>query len=305
MSATADHGLFSPAEERFFGGPEGRLCYAETGVADGPAVILVIGLGMQLIEWPRALVEGLAQRHRVVLLDNRDAGRSFRSYDAASPPPVPQPWRWRGPAAGGPPPYGLEAMAGDVEALAEALGLARFGLIGFSMGGMIAQNLAARRGGAVDFLVSLSSSDGGPAVHCSAAAGQRMEDLFQPGLTAAAVRHRLAESFRYFGMVETLDPAAEAALERVLARGFDPSGCLQQALAIRHGSGPPALDAVTAPTLIVHGLADACIDVAQARAAARAIPQARLETFKGLGHMIDDRVVQSVLDFLAAGSGRR
>ena len=295
-----DHGLFIPAEERFFEGPAGRLCYAETGQLEGPPVILVVGLGMQMVEWPRALVEGLAKDHRVVLLDNRDSGRSFRSY--SEPPAVPQPWTWRG-APAGEPAYLLTDLAGDVEALAAFLGLEHFGLIGFSMGGKISQTLAAKRGDDIDFLVSLSSSDASPDVTTSAPAGERMEVLFEPNLSADELRKRLVESFCYFGFMEQLDAASEAALELVLERGFDCSGSLQQALAIRHSTKPDH-SAITAPTLIVHGLADDCLDVSQAEAAAAAIEGARIETFEGLGHAIDDRVVQSVLAFVA-GSGRR
>lgn len=126
-------------EDRFLELRDGnRLCYRATGDTGGSAIIMVAGLGQQLTVWPRAIVDGLTRAgHLVITLDNRDVGRSSRSG-------LPAPAKWRllldQPLPGA---YSLEDMACDVVELADSLQLDHFHLVGQSMGGMIAQVVAA------------------------------------------------------------------------------------------------------------------------------------------------------------------
>ena len=120
-----------------------RVCYRLDGPQDAPAVFLIAGLGMQLIEWPDTLVDGLAEHFRVIRLDNRDSGLSDRIGGPYHE--VPKGFAWSG-STEGLASYGLGDMVRDVLALADHLGIETFDCVGFSMGGMIAQAVAIRRG---------------------------------------------------------------------------------------------------------------------------------------------------------------
>ncbi|MGA4816156.1 alpha/beta fold hydrolase [Pseudomonas aeruginosa] len=130
------------------------LCYRSHGPETAPAVILIVGLGLQLIYWPEALIAGLVERGlRVITLDNRDSGRSF--FTEVTPPSTLQQF-FRKPTAG----YDLGDMADDVIGLMDGLRLGAAHVVGMSMGGMIAQTLAARYPQRVMSLASIFSTTG-------------------------------------------------------------------------------------------------------------------------------------------------
>ncbi|MGV8268119.1 alpha/beta fold hydrolase, partial [Pseudomonas aeruginosa] len=130
------------------------LCYRSHGPETAPAVILIVGLGLQLIYWPEALIAGLVERVlRVITLDNRDSGRSF--FTEVTPPTTLQQF-FRKPTAG----YDLGDMADDVIGLMDGLRLGAAHVVGMSMGGMIAQTLAARYPQRVMSLASIFSTTG-------------------------------------------------------------------------------------------------------------------------------------------------
>lgn len=130
------------------------LCYRSHGPETAPAVILIVGLGLQLIYWPEALIAGLVERGlRVITLDNRDSGRSF--FTEVTPPTTLQQF-FRKPTAG----YDLGDMADDVIGLMDGLRLGAAHVVGMSMGGMIAQTLAARYPQRVMSLASIFSTTG-------------------------------------------------------------------------------------------------------------------------------------------------
>lgn len=280
-----------------------RICYRQDGPAGAPALILIAGLGMQLIEWPEALVDTLARAFRVIRIDNRDSGLSGRCGGPFTAVPSGFSWTGSAPGLAG---YDLRDMAGDVLALADHLGLARFGCIGFSMGGMIAQLVACRAPDRVTRMVSLSSSGGEGVVTSTPEAVTLMELFFLPFATRDAAIDAILDSNAYFSLGLLPRDSAEnrEVAETLLNRAEDDGGYLRQALAIT--STPPwRADLVSrdVPSLFLHGSADPCIPPAPAQAAARTMPNGTFTLHPGLGHWIDAAICDEVAVWLAGPCG--
>ena len=266
-----------------------------------PVVLLIMGLGMQLIAWPPELVQALVDAgYRVVRFDNRDVGLS-QHFDALGAPKLL--WAglkfrlgWR--IA---PPYSLQDMALDALGVLDALRIDRAHVVGVSMGGMIAQRLALLAPERVLSLASIMSSSGARGlpeaqprvtrVLLSRPAGKGMD---------AAIDH----SVRLFKAIGSPGfPMNDADLrERVSAaarRGFYPQGIPRQMVAILADHGrAAALARMTVPTLVVHGKADPLVPFACGEDTARRIPGARLVAVEGMGHDLPPGVVQRLLALL-------
>jgi proline iminopeptidase len=266
-----------------------------------PPVLLIQGLGQQLIDWPEPLIAALAERHRVILCDNRDAGLSPLFGPACDPalrasdfPPA------AGPLAGDAP-YTLHEMAADVVAVLDRLGIAHAHLIGYSMGGLIAQLVAAQHPARVGSLVSLMSADGAPWIETTPAAWAAMARSITCGGDPDARLGALVEDAAiYRGAALGFDRvAARAHIAAALARSDRPAGILRQALAIRaSGDRREALRGIACPALVVHGTADPVIAFAQGRSAARLIPNAGFEALDRAGHDFASEVTQRLCALL-------
>lgn len=258
-----------------------RLCVEDLGPADGVPLLLVAGLGMQLTSWPDDLCALLrAEGLRVVRFDNRDVGRSSRW---PGPPPSRRELLLRRFTTPG---YDLADMADDMRALLRALGLASAHVLGVSMGGMIGQTLAARHPEAVRTLVSLVSSTGARRVGAPARSTV-LRMLRPPAPDPDAAVERAVAFFRHIGSSGFPYDEDRIRLEarRAYDRGHDPAGTSRQLGAIlRSGDRTAQLARVRAPTLVVHGDRDRMVHPSGGRATARAIPGARLETIRGMGH---------------------
>ena len=269
----------------------------EDSGGDGPVVLLIMGLGMQLIAWPPAFVQALVDAgFRVLRHDNRDIGLSQGFDDHATPNLLWQGLRQR---VGLPvrSPYSVQDMANDALGVLDALGIARAHVVGASMGGMIAQRLAAGAPQRVASLVSIMSSSGarglpGPRRDVSAALMRR-----PPGRTEAAlVAHSL-------GLVRLIASPAyphdeQQLAERItrgLRRAYRPAGVLRQMLAIGADTQRPDLLArIACPALVLHGEADPLVPIACGRDTARRIPGAQFVAIPGMGHDFPPGVVQIV-----------
>ena len=208
--------------------------YEEMGPPDAPVILLVMGLGMQLIAWPEPFCGGLAARgFRVVRFDNRDAGLSTRMPSAGSLATSAMMARA---FLGLPvrPPYTLNDMARDTVGLMDALGIDHAHVVGASMGGMIAQIVAIEHPERVKSLTSIMSTSGDRAL--PGPKGKVLRALLRPRPRdkALAVR-RYMEMFRLIGGAGYPPTEAElrARVERAVRRSYRPDGFARQLIAIQ------------------------------------------------------------------------
>ena len=266
-----------------------------------PAVLLIMGLGMQLIAWPPAMVQALVDAgYRVVRFDNRDAGLS-QHFDALGKPKVlwagikyKLGWRIR-------PPYSVLDMALDALGVLDALNIDRAHVVGASMGGMIAQRLALLAPARVLSLASLMSSSGarglpGPAPEVSRVLMSRPA---AKGLDAA-----IDHSVRVFKTIGSPGfPMSDAEWRDIVgaaaSRSFYPLGILRQMVAVlADRTRADELAGIKAPTLVVHGRADPLVPFSCGEDTARRIPGARLAGIDGMGHDLPPGVVERLLALL-------
>ncbi|MEO5607620.1 MAG: alpha/beta hydrolase [Polaromonas sp.] len=271
-----------------------------------PVVLLIMGLGMQLIAWPPALVQALLDAgYRVVRFDNRDVGLS-QQFDALGKPKMLWTglkyrlgWRIK-------PPYSLQDMAADALGVLDALQIDKAHVVGVSMGGMIAQRMALMAPGKVLSLASIMSSSGARGLPEASPQVTRVL-LGRPagkGLNAA-----IDHSVRLFKTIGSPGfPMLDAELRDIVgaaaSRSFYPVGILRQMVAVlADHSRADALAGVTAPTLVVHGKADPLVPFACGEDTARRIAGARLVGIEGMGHDLPPGVVSRLLDLLIAHFG--
>ncbi|MDM0012575.1 alpha/beta hydrolase [Variovorax sp. J22P168] len=283
----------------------------DSGGEGRPVALLVMGLGMQLIGWPDDFVQALVDGgFRVVRHDNRDIGLSQGFDDAGAPNLLWQSVRQRlGLRIRSP--YSLQDMANDSLGVLDALGIARAHVVGASMGGMIAQRLAASAPQRTASLVSIMSSSGarklpGPRADVAAALIRRPASRTE----AALVAHSL-------GMVRLIESPAYPQEDAVVAerirfamrRAYRPAGMMRQMLAVvADTSRAELLSRIESPTLVLHGEADALVPIACGRDAAQRITGAHFVAVPGMGHDLPPQVVeilmQHILPFLEAADNR-
>ena len=272
------------------------LCYETVGDPADPTALLVMGLGTQMIAWQEDFCRELAGRGlHVVRFDNRDIGRS--THLRGRPPTVPQ-LLLRSKRAGL---YNLADMAEDAAGLLRELDLAPAHVIGASMGGMIAQTLAARHPESVRSLVSIMSNT-----------GNRWSGQPNPRVYAALLRRappgREAFVRHMEGVFEAIGskrlPRDDEDIRRLAGasydRDHDPAGPGRQLAAIiASGDRTPELRKISVPTLVVHGTADPLVSPSGGRATARAIPGAELMKVQGMGHDLPRAVWPRLIDAIA------
>ena len=292
-----------PAAQAKVGGA--ALEYESFGDVAAPAILLIMGLGMPGVAWPDPLVDGLVTAgFRVIRFDNRDCGRSSKIATGRVPDlriAIARAILRRKVVA----PYTLDDMAADTVGLLDALGIARAHLVGVSMGGMIAQNVAALYPDRVASLTSIMSSTGNPSLRVALGRPWALRAILaRPGNLADA--DALVEHFvRVFGIIGSPGFAIDGEhlrenLRRVVSRGIHPAGTARQLLAVlASGDRRARLAGVTARTLVIHGSADPVLPVAAGRDTAASIPGARLEIVEGMGHDLPPGVqpmlVQSIV----------
>jgi pimeloyl-ACP methyl ester carboxylesterase len=258
------------------------------GPADGTPLLLIMGLAMQRVAWAPGFIEQLAGRgFLVITFDNRDVGLSQR-YEAAGVPNLAQVAALRLIGARAALPYGLGDIADDAAALLDHLHIEAALVAGISMGGMVAQHLAARHPHKVRALTLMATSSGRlglppPSMRVLRVARTRPGSGHTPE-EAAEYSVRLFTAIgspRYPTPAEQLRAHALVAARRASAGG----GVLRQfAAIIADGDRRPLLRTIRAPTLILHGDADLMVPIAHGHDLARHLPQARFERLDGWGH---------------------
>ena len=279
-----------------------ELCFETFGSAEDPAMLLVMGLGTQMIAWPEGFCRQLAGRgFFVIRYDNRDVGRSTQMRQHRPPTLLQLLLRDKRAAK-----YSLADMAADGIGLLDRLGIERAHVAGASMGGMIAQIMAARHPDRVLSLASMMSNT-----------GHRWKGT--PGLSIYPIfirrpardRERAIEStvsvFRQIGSPgfpfdeETTRKAVELGYER----GYNPAGSGRQLAAIlAAGDRTAELRGITVPTVVIHGTKDQMVRPSGGRATAAAIADARLVTIDGMGHDLPTAAWDRIVDAIVANAER-
>jgi pimeloyl-ACP methyl ester carboxylesterase len=258
-----------------------EIAYETFGAPDSRPLLLVTGLGAQMLVWHPDLCAALAaEDFFVVRYDNRDVGLSTHLHDA--PPPNLDAARGGDFSSAS---YRLEDMANDAVGLLDALGLERAHVVGASLGGMIAQTMAITHPDRVRSLTSIMST---PWIGIGSATPATLAALSGPPPTSRA--EAVEQTVSTFTIIGSPGYPLDETWIRELAgqsydRGFDPVGVDRQLLAIyASGDRTAMLARVTAPALVVHGDADPLIQLPGGQATAAALPDAELLVFPGVGH---------------------
>lgn len=283
--------------------PDGReLCWREEG--QGMPLLMVIGLGMQMTGWQPELLAALKARgFRLILFDNRDVGRSSRIH-RQKPPGV---WRMLTRKTL-PEEYDLGHMAEDAVALLDHLQLPAAHVVGMSMGGMIAQTIAARFPARVLSLSSIFSTTGARKV---GQPGLRATLLLAapPAKTKADAVRKYLKMIRHVagrGHAADIDFHADYAGKAWDRGGPNPyAGVARQVMAIlKSGDRTAELAQVTAPTVVIHGDRDPLVHPSGGRATAAAIPGAQLVEIEGMGHDLPEPIMGDIADIIARTAAR-
>jgi len=258
-----------------------ELEYEVIGNPADPAVLLIMGLGAQLIAWDDEFVLALARRgHFVIRFDNRDVGLSTH-FDGA-----------------GAPAYTLSDMAADAVGLLDHLDLPHAHAVGASLGGMIAQTLAVEHPRRVRSLTSIMSSTGNPSLPRAKPEAMARLTATAPTERAAYIEHSLETSRVVGGSGFPFDEERSRKLAgRAFDRAFYPEGRARQIAAVMaSGSRRESLESLRVPTLVVHGLEDPLVPVEGGLDTHDAIPGSELLLIDGMGHSLPKGVWPSLID---------
>lgn len=279
------------------------IAYDSFGDAADAAVLLISGLGTQMIRWTDGFCAALATRgYRVVRFDNRDCGLSTH-LDAL---PVPDFAALAAALTAGERPavpYTLDDMTADAVALLDVLAIERAHVVGRSMGGMIAQTLASAYPGRVLSLTSIMSSSGNPALPGPAPDVMALMTAPKPDPATdpdGFLARSLAFARRIAGTACAFDEAAHAAqIMEEARRAHDPAGGARQLAAMATaGDRRDRLASIAVPTLVVHGTDDPLILPACGVDTASAIPGSDLLLIEGMGHDVPpdlhDRIIDAI-----------
>ncbi len=268
------------------------ICFETFGDAADRALLLIMGMGFQLVHWPDAFCRALAEAgFHVIRFDNRDAGRSTHLPGVR---------------------YSLDDMADDCAGQLDELGITAAHVVGASMGGMIAQLLALRHPTRVLSLTSIMSTTGRRGKGRTSPRLLRHLLARRPRTTQDAVEHRV-RLFAEIGSPGLRQDVGEIRRATTLAIHRDPAardGRRRQHRAVRRARDRTSdLRRLTIPTAVIHGTADLMCHPSGGRATADAIPGARLELIDGMGHDFPPdawaRIIAAITDNAARAADRR
>ena len=280
-----------------------EIAYDAFGDPADPTLLLIMGLGMQMLGWEEELCELLvAEGFHVVRYDNRDVGLSSKQRGEGRPNVLAGAL-----GLGNRSSYTIADMAADAAGLLEHLDAGAAHVVGASMGGMIAQTLAARHPERVLSLCSIMSGPGGRRVATMPRMSVIGTLLSRPPSEREAYAEHVAKLFGRIG-----SPGYEPDLERLRRRAllsydrcFYPVGSARQLMAIiASGDRSAEIRTITAPTLAIHGKADRLLPAAGSEALVEAIAAARLELFEGMGHDLPPQLWPRFVHLIADNAGR-
>ncbi len=274
------------------------LEYEECGPETGPAVLMIMGLGAQLVHWPDDMIETLAgSGYRVIRFDNRDVGLSHKFHDKRAPHPIAQ---VIGQAVGlkSLSPYTLADMATDAENLLHQLGIRQAHIVGVSMGGMIGQLMASHHPHRITSLTSIMSGTGNPSL--PKADRKIARHLILPSKPLSDRGAIIDRTMTFYDLIGTQDPDKDvselrARIEAAFDRCYYPSGLRRQIAAILStGDFRPDLKKISAPTLVIHGSHDPLASVEGGKDSAANIQNAQLEIIEGMGHDLPKKFLPQI-----------
>ncbi len=282
-----------------------ELVYDTFGDPDAPPILLIMGLGAQMIDWKDEFCSLLAGKgFRVIRFDNRDAGQSSLFEEAGQPQIAAMVEAMqRGETVEAP--YLLSDLVADAVGLLDVLGIEKVHVVGLSMGGTIAQLMAAGHPDRVLTLTSIMSTTGEPGLPAStpeawACLTAPLETELEPFL-----EQYISKWAVYAGPKYPIDPdLARDHATRLFERGTHSAGRDRQLAAIlASGSRKEALASVTCPSLVIHGDSDPVVPLDGGIATANAIEGAELLVIEGMGHDLAKGLWPRVADAIARHAG--
>ena len=286
------------------------LAYDSFGQPDKPTLLLIMGLGTQMIAWDEDFCSQLADRGlHVIRFDNRDIGRSTW-LSAAGVPDIPRMLQRAvtgQPIDAGAVPYTLTDMAADAVGLLDALGIARAHIVGASMGGAITQELALNHPERVLSAVPIMATSGAPGLPPPTPAALQVlmtpTPLDRPGYIARY--EQVMKVLRGGGAWPEEEAQDAARAGRAFDRGVNPTGYARQLAAIlASGSRKQRLPGLRAPTLVIHGDADPLVPIECGRDIANTVPGAQMLTIERMGHALPRWAWPQVVDAIATHATR-
>jgi len=279
----------------------------DQGPAGGEPLLLIMGLGMQLVAWPEELVQALVSRgFRVLRMDNRDAGLS-QGFDHLGVPGMGRVMLRYALHLPVPTAYAIADMAADALGVLDALGLPRAHVCGASMGGMIAQHLASAHPDRVRSLTLMMTTSGARRLPKPALNVRRALIARPDGRDAAAVVAHLERLMRLIGSpAYPAEPdKLRARLQASVQRAWRPAGTARQLVAvIADGDRTLLLPRIQAPTRVIHGEADPLVPVAAGRDLVAKIGGATADFVPGMGHDLPPQLLPRFAAAIADNAGR-
>lgn len=278
------------------------------GAASGVPLLLIMGLGMQLTAWPDEFLKALVDKgFRPITYDNRDVGLSSRIDQGRAPNLM---------VAGmlhalGLPirtPYRIADMAADAIGLLDALDIAQCHVVGVSMGGMLAQHLAAVHPARVRSLALVMTSSG--ARHLPGPTARARRAMLSRPYNPHDVESRIDHAMGIWRVIESpayrvSDDELRTRIGRGVRRSYDPRGVARQLVAVAaSGDRSPLLGRIAAPALVLHGREDPLVPVAHGMDLAAKIAGAQLEIIDGMGHDLPPALIPRLADRIAANCAR-
>jgi len=277
------------------------IAYQDMGPKAGEPVLLIMGLGAQMLHWGNETTQGLINKgYRVIAFDNRDAGLSQKLYQAD----VPRVWwamlqskmGWQVEAT-----YTLTDMAADAIGVLDTLEITQAHIVGASMGGMIAQRVAAHYPLRTLSLTSIMSTPGAADLPPPTDAAMQVLLASPPVITTRAHQierginvRKILGSPEYFTVA-----AAKELVVRVMNRGSYSSGASRQLIAIAaDGDRSELLKTIKAPTLVIHGAADPLVPVEHGRRTAELIVHAQYLEIPMMGHGLEPQIQRQIVSQL-------
>lgn len=277
------------------------ICYETHGEPDNPCIILVTGIGGQLIQWSREFIDGLVNKNLyVVSFDNRDSGLSHY-YDDLGVPDLEKAFREKQSGKAFKPPYTFNDMANDIILLMDRLSVKKAHILGSSMGGMIAQTFAINHPERMLNLILIATSSGDshlpppkPQVQqfMAASFSRNKEEL------SSDVEDKI-KLFKIYDPFFFNEQKTKSLSEKLYRRMGSPDGFKRQLLAyLSEEPRGERLRKVSVRSLIVHGMQDPAFPVEHGKYLHDVLPQSRLEIIEKMGHLISDELCQEIVSMI-------